>query len=141
MDTSKEYIKMCQKATEIQELCPFKEGDFIFNLLANRGCGHLFVNHQHQPKEDDAKWELIYLKKDNRKFNIWLPRQDQLQEMLDKKRPVNEVNYFVYNTTLFRSKHPFEFAMCESLDQVWLSIVMWVNYSKIYNYFKQQWQQ
>jgi len=53
MDTSKEYIEMCQKATEIQELCPFQEGDFILNTSTiSPPEGHLFVNYKFQPYPD-----------------------------------------------------------------------------------------
>lgn len=57
MDTSKEYIKMCEKAVEIQELRP--------TVLK----GDLSVKD--------------FFKQHNNGFDksIWLPRQDQLQEM------------------------------------------------------------
>ena len=60
MDTSEQYIKMCEKAKEIQKLKPNRWGDCI---------------SAHIDKEWFATTSL-HLDRD-----IWLPRQDQLQEI------------------------------------------------------------
>ena len=71
MDTSEEYIKMCQKATEVQALC-----------------------------EADVEIESP---------SIWLPRQDQLQGMVEYTVGVNKFN---------------------SMEQLWLAFVMSEKYNK-----------
>ena len=86
MDLSVEYIEMCRKAVEIQELCPFQEGDFILNTSSiSPPEGFLFINYRHQPDPDKPDWELLYKPDQKKAFNIWLPRQDQLQEIVWNK--------------------------------------------------------
>ncbi len=65
MDTSKEYIKMCEKATEIQGWWYVDFGDF-YNDIEDVVEVVLSVVNVHTSK----------------KTLIWLPRQDQLQEMM-----------------------------------------------------------
>ncbi len=60
MDVSETYIEMCEKAEEIQELSPWQHDD-----------GHNF-------------WHVFETLPKN---NVWLPRQDQLQEMLGLPMP------------------------------------------------------
>lgn len=100
MDTSKEYIKMCQKATEVQGQKPDldeEEQNFIANFhnakacpvhgeehlwtraLAEdfycTNCGEELVSVNHIPNietyEENGALE-----------TVWLPRQDQLQGMI-----------------------------------------------------------
>ena len=43
---------------------------------------HLFVNYKFQPYPDKPDWELLYKPEQKRSFNIWLSRQDQLEDMI-----------------------------------------------------------
>ena len=62
MDTSEKYIKMCSLAKEIQRKWMFQSGDFVYN-----------------PVFDEV---VVLLYPGNNSINyIWLPRQDQLQEI------------------------------------------------------------
>lgn len=74
MDTSKEYLNMCAKATEIQDIFKTEgadNGDFIgFNTPSSL-----------QYDIYCSCWLDEYSRKLN-KEDVWLPRQDQLQEML-----------------------------------------------------------
>lgn len=88
MDTSKEYILMCEKADEIQYLRPldseFQEGDFY---------GYYDEHHHYEGTYPDGKhiadWTsgIAY---DDGEYGLpyksegysWLPRQDQLQDMV-----------------------------------------------------------
>ena len=68
MDISKEYIKMCEKAVEIQSIWNIKGrsfGDFFSNAYS--------ITQVFSPNTFSLTHEPIY----------WLPRQDQLQEMVD----------------------------------------------------------
>ncbi|MDP2685141.1 MAG: hypothetical protein Q8P20_08980, partial [bacterium] len=70
MDTSKEYITMCEKAVEIQELCVLERRDVFPAAVVNGVCiitGSWFGN-----VPLDGYWG----------EGIWLPRQDQLQAMI-----------------------------------------------------------
>jgi len=62
MDTSEEYIVMCEKAVEIHDDSNFTDGEYV--AFPNGECGMLFDNY------------------DGTDGYIWLPRQDELQAML-----------------------------------------------------------
>jgi len=107
MDKSQEYILMCEKAKEIQHQY-FKTDKICHNEKNYYERGF--------PFPDDKSYNLI-----------WLPRQDQLQEM------INEVNYHkVWNF--------YEFVMDDigseskkSMEQLWLAYVMRHKYNKIWS--------
>ena len=74
MDTSPEYINMCRKATELQEMWKIEEGDFYSMNPPYRG---ICTVHESSWCKDPMG-------------NIcatWLPRIDQLIEMLNKEFP------------------------------------------------------
>jgi len=62
MDTSEKYIRMCSLAKEIQEKWVFQAGDFVYN-----------------PSLENV--EVLLSQGDNSVNYVWLPRQDQLQEI------------------------------------------------------------
>lgn len=62
MDTSEKYIRMCSLAKEIQRKWAFRSGDFIYNPAFE-------------------KVEVLLYPENNSHNYIWLPRQDQLQEI------------------------------------------------------------
>ena len=96
MDTSKEYVDMCRKAKEIQALA----------------------------WEENNCW-------DSKSFlfadipNVWLPRQDQLQNMIDGNWCVKllKCNDFILTDRFIKS-------VSLSLEQVWLLFVMKEKYNK-----------
>lgn len=116
MDKSPEYIKMCGKAVEIQgnwEL--LKSGDYYYDMF---GC---FVNivdkiYNNEPKVD--------IEERNNSEYIWLPKQDQLQEMM------NEDAYIWF-------KNCWDYVQCEPLplsaEMVGLERVMKEKYNKTWN--------
>jgi len=129
MDTSKEYIKMCEKAEEIQKfkkdnpIYQCKPGDFFKENTPTGGI-IVFQVSDIMPNTayDDVKWI-------ERKL-IWLPRQDQLREMMlpDLTDPfgVKKICKFVLD------RMP-TIALCiHSWEQVLLLIIMEENYHKIW---------
>ncbi|MPM42554.1 hypothetical protein SDC9_89220 [bioreactor metagenome] len=62
MDTSEKYIRMCSLAKEIQRKWVFQYGDFAYNPVFE-------------------KVEVLLYPENNSVNYIWLPRQDQLQEI------------------------------------------------------------
>jgi len=137
MDTSETYIKMCEKAGEIQE--PWKPQ-----------CGDIFCYYGEPPivgknpihykiiagKDGKAtEGELIpteVVRRYYRNLYYWLPCQDQLQGMYgdyhkcldflhDFQCP--EVNYW----------HPKNFDPCSSMEQLWMAVVMRERWNKIWN--------
>lgn len=127
MDTSKEYIKMCEKTEEIQrerqwQEDQWKEGDCFTTSTGIIGfhCEGCAIEYG---QRDD---------------NIWLPRQDQLQEMVHILTPT-DLNYLVSKDNLFDGDFcggrwiDAYYLKFTSLEQLWLAFVMKEKYNKIWN--------
>ena len=120
MDVSPEYIKQCEKATEIQ-------GTKKMILRGDYWCWSSY------PEKVYFRAEVAPLVKRNSKatrrptaFKVWLPSQSQLQAMVDfhsfiivKKTPWRMV---VHHTLIFG----------ESMEQLWLAFVMKKLYNKVW---------
>jgi hypothetical protein len=72
MDKSPNYIKMCESAKVIQKQWKPEFGDFFVSMS-------LGLTSQCQPITSDLEKKVSYLKTIKA---VWLPRQDQLQEMV-----------------------------------------------------------
>jgi hypothetical protein len=118
MDTSSEYIQMCEKAREIKEIMPKEfEGDFLVinGSILVTGISRLF-----NPGTISV---------------IWLPRQDQLQEMVDipigddEDEGAGLHHFFAFCD----SKVPVGTISPKSWEQLWLAFVMKEKYGKTWN--------
>ncbi len=130
MDTNPEYIKMCEKAEEIQQAWKPRQRD----CFLNPSLGSMELNGV-----------LIYIplfygdtvafSEDSqcREESIWLPRQDQLQEMLADYDgiPILSVEWVTRVAELLNSNDIPEGQT--SMEQLWLAFVMKEKYSKIWN--------
>ena len=133
MDTSEIYVKMCEAAKEIQEACPidFKGYKPLFNGITY----------------DENAGDVFYYRGERK---VWLPRQDQLQEMLqynDSKliwRKIDMFHHFCYpGRDLSTMPHPCQMTAVEShelyiehfttMEQLWLAFVMYEKYGKKWN--------
>lgn len=145
MDISKEYILMCQKTEEIQSLilkqqsndsivyCPHCNQTFDlefdgFMWLENYGDGdkcQQFVSYYHT--SDNSTF--------HGKIAIWLPRQDQLQEMIERNNAYCLADDFVKWITEETRDNPMSslFRLRFSMEQLWLAFVMFEKYGKIFN--------
>ena len=79
MDTSETYIHQCD-CVEVQQSCKVQSGDYFFCCCRDiegypDGYG---VNVITSNDADHGNLDLIFSKTD-----VWLPRQDQIQEMID----------------------------------------------------------
>lgn len=155
MDTSKEYILQCEKAEEIQKLNPFGNGNFISLETSDI---------LHDNVHNTTRGDFVYCRIKNQfhlKFDeIWLPRQDQLQEMVrDNLMPfmllgkiqaqVNPalnlklgrdvtISDFEYekqcdelSNRLFRQQNYYRQFI--SMEQLWLAFVMKEKHNKVWN--------
>ncbi len=134
MDTSKEYIKMCERAAEIQKLWIVKEADVVFGdrwpgYICAMGHMENFSIRPFNNKCHTGKWAW-YQKEEV----VWLPRQDQLQEMvIEKETPAG---YFIaeelYNdiTDSYGRDKYWDF---DTMEKFWLAYVMKENFNKIWN--------
>jgi len=112
MDTTKQYILMCEKAKEIQELPMKKNGNFYVDFM-----GDICVYIE---KDNDWNWQ--------KNKEIWLPRQDQLQDIL-KDTHWTIYGYFEQITKFMSDSGSMDW----SWEQVWLGFAMKEKYNKIWN--------
>ncbi len=119
MDISENYIKMCEKAKEIQANWVANSGDFV--VICKRKTNGEYAS----PSVQVITFNRItaYWKDD---FHIWLPRQDQLQAMLERD-------------LWWKINHFYEWVwdgvgayLCDSpsMEQLWLAYVMAERYNK-----------
>lgn len=133
MDKTELYIKMCEKATEIQDRKRgFVHGDFLW-----RGKKYL--------REVAVCDTVIHFKDDE----IWIPRQDQLQEIYkikayNKDDPIGDLLgdlvYWIEHESDGGFGHSedgyafyFENSQLKSMEQLWLAFVMKENYNKVWD--------
>ena len=127
MDKTEQYIKMCEKAEEIQDIW---RG--IRNKYDTHEGSYWFLKGE---SEDESRircvdYEYPFPCFDERLI-IWLPRQDQLQGMCildDKGRPCHQFLFeFFYK---FAYKNWCNFA---SMEQLWLAFVIKEKYGKVWD--------
>lgn len=133
MDKTPEFIEMCEKATELQEMRPvgslWEEGDYYcfsyegeFVHLLELDCFCDSESHARHRHPGD----------------IWLPRQDQLQGML---ADVDAYPQFAPGATYGRNLRDLVIKFTEassdesywqftSMEQLWLAFVMQEKYGK-----------
>lgn len=155
MDISETYIKMCEKAEEIQALWKPSTGDWFtpkLNLDMG-GSDDIFKPQQevsvntHWMKGkgycngDIADWGEDYwcdgCAQIETKWLTWLPRQDQLQEMvLPNTENADRLGSFLSRFWVFCScfyQGELTFEVFTSMEQLCLAFVMKENYNKIWN--------
>ena len=110
------YILMCRTAYEIQKKWRPKAGDFVHDK------DYKILRHAIAIVGDCGKWEI-------HSSEAWLPRQDQLQEMIDLAMfdKMSAFRNFVFKDTI--KIYP-DLLMTE--EQYWLAFVMKEKYNKIW---------
>lgn len=133
MDTSKEYIKMCEKAKEIQKEWKPKSLDIFSNSYVIS-----YVT-------DDDFYKCIKDKGDYfKRQKIWLPHQDQLQEMIIEKQfnqtkdslcidLISQMTLFCFSYGEIRDLAKEYAKQFSSMEQLWLAFVMKEKYNKIWD--------
>ena len=113
MDTNKEYIEMCRRATEIQNIWEPNSGDFTY--IADIKSVNIYAWGQ---KKECSE--------------VWLPRQDQLQGMW---HPERSETAWAWNSSLTAFLNvsdlysPIEKSKM-SMEQLMLCLVMHEKYGK-----------
>ena len=133
MDTSKTYIKMCKMAEEIQKL------NVCFYIDTEN------YNPRIKLEQDIKIGSAPYLKYDiwwesntmwESPKHVWLPRQDQLQEMIEWESKYKLKFDFSKGMYWLRVLDRAAFMLYElsgaSMEQLWLSFVMKEKYNKIW---------
>ncbi len=129
MDTFKTYVKMCEKAEKIQEGWNPREGDFFerseVELQWNETEGY------------NARVEIRQVRCFSKDLSIpgtlipepvWLPRQDQLQDMINKDPFKLHAGF---DSFIFDSKGSMDWA--QSMEQLWLAYTMKEKFNKVWN--------
>ena len=111
MDKTEIFINMCEKAKEIQKRRPF-----------------LVTLHTVNIPEYDLKGNCWFNK--NNKIFVWLPRQDQLQEMI--VNPTLNISEFS-KWALEAIENADYYMQFDSWEQLWLGFVMKKKFGKAWN--------
>jgi hypothetical protein len=133
MDVSETYIKMCQKATEIQ-VGLWNGGDFTW--LPGDDMVRIVVKPSTAVHEQDAVVWLETICDLNDLDAVWLPRQDQLQGLVDGDVYNQTYDIFdfasgAYFDDQFDGNEPGK--VFPSWEQMWLRFVMREKFSKTWN--------
>ena len=158
MDKSETYIKMCRKATEIQDGWVPEVGDwFLHDYQGTTGFG----GHEEEIWDPDEfiQFECLTYKPYDRDYiiisregaseskvytssgllkdtHVWLPRQDQLQDMVinDPYKGLLNMQFFFadffYDVVTDEDGMPQDSQKFTSLEQIWLAFVMLDKHSK-----------
>ncbi len=132
MDNSPIYIKMCEKAYEIQRLWKPKAGDIG---VCPKACFDYFKSPSVLLTVECElnKYRLWFdVPDDNyisKESSVWLPTQAQLQEMV--KDPYIHGQTLACGLYHWIQKHDPREPM--SMEQLWLAFVMFEKYNKTWN--------
>jgi len=149
MDTSKEYIAMAD-CPEIQEMWKPISGDiFMFVYGKNMYKGVVTKPEKNIIQKCSAYYQKLPHKREKefgkvtyKMETIWLPRQDQLQEMIldDEQYESSSIKlklsaYGLINKFGLWTKDNLEYinGLLYSMEQLWLAFVMKEKYNKIWN--------
>lgn len=126
------YIKMCEKAEEIQREWKPELGDRYWNTfwkLCEYNYSEVICSSSFEKGDIDEKVK-----------NIWLPTQEQLQEMLDGDYFYHAFNLDVVNETMKRLySEDGLYSPFETGNEFWLAFVMWKRYGKVWDDEKEEW--
>ena len=128
MDTSETYIKMCEKASEIQEF-RISDSPIQHTFILRKGDWYVIKNDRVVIVSSTNKLALI-------DYCFWLPRQDQLQSILDSDiHAVASLNLFI--AWLHGPVPPLGMTYHNvielSMEQLWLMYVMKAKFGKFWN--------
>jgi len=160
MDTSENYIRMCEKAKEIQNNWTLSSGDWFYrkftifgdeldkSIWADGDLEEINIlqwnsstNFFWKATSADGQSRLVDTRTLHLETCIWLPRQDQLQEMVPVKQNYEGSYYYQHadmiDSMLFQDyndEQPFD-----SYEKIWLALVMKERYGKLWSMEKDEW--
>jgi hypothetical protein len=135
MDTSPEYVKMCAVADEIQKVWELSDGDFYYNQKRKDKSVIVVLNGWLNSRTSFDRF--------HQSDYSWLPRQDQLQEMIMSLYNGDDPIYKIATKNsqcdiLLRRFKKFTLAEVSLLrlttfEQLWLAFIMKEKYNKIWD--------
>lgn len=137
MDTSETYIKMCEKAGEIQKLRSdedyyrnWENGDFFWATILGTAVPSRYNTGTDVVMRLLDRCSMVY----HPGSLVWLPRQDQLQEMLSRETQTDITSWDERGWDVFRENGYEDFVGGKiSWEQLWLAFVMKEKYSKVWD--------
>ncbi len=139
MDVSPEYVKMCEKAEEIQNSGYSPVGSFTLRPLPEHIKVLTIWQHQYSGQYNHYDLALdqgghYWLIPPIIAPCIWLPRQDQLQEMV-KVITIEDLRFcgLLVGWDDGSVDHTTNLKDTSSLEQLWLSFVMKERWDKIWD--------
>ena len=144
------HIKMCKEAKEIQKDWKPKVGDYC---VCSRGMiGVLTSDKKQKVTYPDGNTGYAYIGvrlKDGAPWSsrnpIWLPTQEQLQEMWEKeylKRPTKKgwFGEFVdWMGDRYNKREEIPEEIFDTMTELWLAFIMWKKYGKVWDDEKEEW--
>lgn len=153
MDTSKEYLKMCELAIEIQKAKNFERPYSIFWIYyEDKECGKCgkvidtnYCSDCGGVSQDSEKGYFAttgsLTMNDRACKNVWLPCQDQLQDLFIKdvkcSKGKSAVFRCVFDLTDFYNRFFKYYNQFTSMEQLWLAYIMLSKYDKVWE--KEKW--
>ena len=118
---TKNYIKMCEKAEEIQKAWKPEKGDLYAVIVHGKPMEivDIYIDGFPLLPEKFSPLSALY---------IWLPTQEQLQEIL--WQDLDEYEYWISKLHDFILDLPFEEM---TMNELWLAFVMHEKYNKVWN--------
>ncbi|MCG2721736.1 MAG: hypothetical protein L6290_06945 [Thermodesulfovibrionales bacterium] len=113
MDQSSDYIKMCESSKVLQKQWKPDFGDFFVSMS-------LGLTSPCQPIVSDLEKKKTYLKTIKA---VWLPRQDQLQEMVIEKYATPWDLAIAFSNVLMGDNASY-FDNFDSMEKLWITFVM-----------------
>ena len=123
MDCGEIYIKMCEEAVEIQ------------SKRIHIWLGDFYQNGKEYLPEAFICCKVIWYKEKE----VWLPQQDQLQEMIPLKSKFHRIVDKLYDFTEWIKINAAQASSECSMEQLWLGFVMSELYKKQWDFNKEKW--
>jgi hypothetical protein len=122
MDKSSNYIRMCEGIEEIQEQWQPEFEDFYVSIS-------LGLTSPCQPIMSDLEKKVSYLKTIKA---VWLPRQDQLQEMVIENYATFWDLAIAFSNVLIGENASY-FEKFASMEKLWLAFIMLEKHKRKWN--------
>ena len=142
MDTTEKYIKMCEKAEEIQKKWKPIVGDYTTWCADPKvrilGGTAYKIWRMIYPEQEIMQYSLCH--PHSLSNHVWLPRQDQLQEMVLPKETFNlawwNLHWMFHNWIIATE---FKYENVSGMEQLWLAFVMKEKFNKAWNDEEEEW--
>lgn len=128
MDKTPEYIKMSEMAKEVQEQWDLEDdANYVAEIFDDYAMTEVYMGYF-----INSSIQILKANNQGQQY-VWLPRIDQLQEMIPEKWTMT-FHLFCKEMTYEAGGQYFYGSLYErSMEQVWLMFVMKHNHNKVWN--------